>query len=195
MKKTIAKFVSGMLISIFEILVGILLLIDPIAFTSGIIMAFGAVLMFASIICFFKYFRTEAAAAVPEQMLFKGLLALAAGAFFVFGNNYFISLFSLLYAIYGIAILAVGLLKIQKTVDMLRLNKMKWVYSAISAVITVACAVFILVNPFETAEGIWRFIGISLIVEAVIDAVSFMFGEKEEPASDEAEESEESEEK
>lgn len=184
--KTVLKYVSGMLVSIFEILVGVLLLIDPMAFTSGIIIALGAILLFASVICIFKYFHAEIEEAIPNQMLFKGLILMILGAFCIFGNSYILEIFELLNALYGVGILLIGLYKIQKTVDMVRLNKEKWNYSAISAVLTVACAAVILFNPFEK-EGIWIFIGISFILEAIIDAVAVLFGDKEPTEEEEKE--------
>lgn len=176
--KTVLKYVSGMVMSIVEILVGVLLIIDPIAFTSGTIIALGAILMFASVICIFKYFRADIEEAIPNQMLFKGLILLISGAFFVFGNSHIVERFELLNAFYGVVILLIGLYKVQKTVDILRLKKDKWQYSAVSAFITVLCATIILFNPFSE-KAIWIFIGISFIIEAIIDAVAVLFGDKE----------------
>lgn len=180
--KSLQKYFSGMVLSLFEIFVGVLLLVDPFAFTSGIIMVLGAILLFVGIICVFRYFREEAANAILEQNLFKGLIALALGAFCVLGNGYIVEISSLLTFVYGAVILITGFSKVQKTVDMLRLKKTKWSFTAISAAITVICAVLILFNPFGATEWIWRFIGISLIVEALIDAVAVLLGGKDRPA-------------
>ena len=54
--------------SLAEIVVGILLLVNPVGFTSGIIIAFGIVLMLMGISTTIKYFRTEPEeAAVMEE--------------------------------------------------------------------------------------------------------------------------------
>ena len=50
---------SSMAMSIAEVIIGILLLVNPIGFTSGIIIAFGIVLMIMGIHKTVKYFRTE----------------------------------------------------------------------------------------------------------------------------------------
>ncbi len=192
--KSLQKYLSGMVLSLFEIFVGILLLVDPFAFTSGIIMVLGAILLFVGIICVFRYFREDAANAVLEQNLFKGLIALALGAFCVFGNGYIVEISALLTTVYGAVILITGFSKVQKTIDMLRLKKTKWHFTAISAGITVICAVLILFNPFGATEWIWRFIGISLIVEALIDAVAVLLGGKDKPAEPTEEVTEQSEE-
>lgn len=176
---SLKKYTSGLVLSLFEIFVGILLLVDPVAFTSGIIMAFGAILMFAGLICIFKYFRAEPTEAAIGQMLLKGLSAILIGAFCVFGNSVIVGLSAVLTFVYGAIILFIGLTKVQKTVDMLRLKKLKWQFTAISAAITLICAALILFNPFGATEWIWRFIGISLIVEALVDAVAVLFGDKD----------------
>lgn len=185
--KSLKKYTSGLILSLFEIFVGILLLVDPVAFTSGIIMAFGAVLMFTGIICIFKYFRADPTEAAIGQLLLKGLAAIIIGAFCVFGNSAIVGLSAVLTFVYGVIILFIGLTKVQKTVDMLRLKKIKWQFTAVSAAITLICAALILVNPFGATEWIWRFIGISLIVEAVVDAVAVLFGDKDKIENEETE--------
>ena len=46
-----------------------------------------------------------------------------------------------------------------------------WVISAVNAVVTLFCAIFILCNPLSTTAALWTFAGISLILEAVLDFV------------------------
>ena len=65
---------SSMAMSIAEVIIGILLLVNPIGFTSGIIIAFGIVLMIMGISKTIKYFRTEPEEAAVSQILVKGLL-------------------------------------------------------------------------------------------------------------------------
>ncbi len=184
--KSLQKYLSGMVLSLFEIFVGVLLLIDPFAFTSGIIMVLGAILLFVGLICLFKYFREDAANAALEQNMFKGLIALSLGGFCVLGNGFIVEISALLTFVYGAVILITGFSKVQKTIDLLRLKKTKWGFTAISAAVTVICAALILFNPFGATEWIWRFIGISLIVEALIDALAVLLGGKDRPVEAEA---------
>ena len=59
MKKTISGN-SNLFMSVVEIVIGILLLINPVGFTSGIIVAFGIVMMLMGVGQIIKYFATEA---------------------------------------------------------------------------------------------------------------------------------------
>lgn len=159
---------------IFEILVGILLLINPIGFTTGIIIAAGIVLLVLGVISIVKYFKADAGEAAVHQTLVKGLVALVAGAFCAFKSNWFVVTFPLLTIIYGIVILVTGLGKVQLTVDMLRAKQGRWYFPAINAAVSIICAIVILRSPFTSTTVLWIFTGITLIVEAVLDAVSLI---------------------
>lgn len=169
---------NGILFCLLEALAGVLLLINPVSFTSGIIMAVGIVLIFLGIIEVVSYFRTSAEEACLEQSLAKGLIMLVSGFFCVLETQWFIATFPILTVIYGICVLIAGLSKVQLCADMLRLKNKKWFLAAVSAAISVVCAVVILKNPFATTAILWIFIGISLIVEAIFDIIILILGRK-----------------
>ena len=167
--------IKGIAGSLAEIVIGILLLISPAGFTTGIITAVGICMLAAGIFTVIGYFRTEAGEAAKQQLLLKGLAAVLAGAFCTFKAHWFIVTFPALSMIYGAAILVVGLGKVQLAFDMLRMKKSRWYLGLISAVISVICAVIILSDPFTSAAVMWMFTGITLIVEAIVDIVALIF--------------------
>ena len=170
--------------SLAEIIIGILLLVNPVAFTSGIIVAFGIVLMIMGIGTTIKYFRTEPEEAAVSQILVKGLLALLAGVFCAFNSHWFIATFPVLTLVYGVVILVTGITKLQWTVDIIRMKRSKWFWMAISAAISVLCGITVITNPFSTTAVLWMFIGISLIVDAVFDMIGGIFGNREKKANE-----------
>lgn len=170
---------NSLILCLFEVLVGILLLINPVGFTSGIIITAGAVLLVIGLISIIRYFRADAKEAALSQLLVKGLVALLAGGFCTFNSHWFIVTFPVLTIIYGIVILVTGLGKVQLAVDMLRAKKKKWFIAAISAAISLICSVVVLKNPFATTATLWMFTGITLIVEAVFDGISMILNGKE----------------
>lgn len=172
------KHTNSILLCLFEILVGILLLVNPVRFTSGIITAFGVVLILLALVCVIKYFRMNAVSAATSQLLVKGLIALAAGAFCTFKTHWFIVTFPILTILYGVVVLAAGFVKVQWAVDAMRLRTGKWLLPAISAAVSIICAAVILGSPFESTVILWMFTGASLIVEAVFDIVVMLFLEK-----------------
>ena len=166
---------SIIFLSIAEILVGILLLVNPVAFTSWIIIAFGIVLVLVGLISVIQYFRTPAPEAALKKSLVIGILAILLGLWCVLKNEWFIALFPLLTTLYGIVILVEGVTKVQWTADMLRLKTGRWGWMALSAVFTLICAVIVLAHPFSTTAALWMFIGITMIVEAIIDIIATIF--------------------
>ena len=169
---------SSLLMSFVEILIGILLLINPVGFTSGIIVAFGIVLTIMGIGQIIKYFRTDAEEAASGGKLTKGVLFVVLGLFCAFKSGWFIATFPVITILYGVLILVAGVSKLQKAIDMVRVKQQYWFVALISAILTLLFAVLIIFNPFASTAVLWSFIGITLIVEAVMDVVTFIFAKK-----------------
>jgi len=169
---------AGIIFCLFEIVIGILLLISPVGFTKGIICALGIALMVSGLISIVKYIKADAKEAETAQYLTKGLLALLAGGFCVFRTHWFIVTFPALSILYGVGVLVAGLAKVQFTFDMLRQKNEKWFLALIGAAISIICAVVILKNPFTTTAVLWMFTGVSLIIEAVFDAVTLIMSKE-----------------
>ena len=179
MKKIWNQNTSGIIISIFEILIGILLLVKPAGFTSVIIILFGIVLCFFGISSIIEYFHQDIEEAAKGQDLTKGLLFLVAGFFCVFQHSWFVGTFSVVAILYGIMMLVTGLAKVQTAVDMVRMKRKSWTWLASSAALSIVCAVIILNNPFKTNEVLWMFTGIVLIMEAILDVIIIVIRKKE----------------
>ena len=175
---------GSVVMSLAEIIIGILLLVNPAAFTSGIIVVFGIVLIITGIVTTIKYFRTEPEEAAVSQTLVKGLLALLAGAFCAFHSHWFIATFPVLTLVYGVVILVTGITKLQWTVDIIRMKRSKWFWMAISAAISILCGITVIASPFSTTAFLWMFIGITLIVDAVFDMIGGIFGNREKKANE-----------
>lgn len=158
-----------------ELLIGILLLINPVGFTSVIL---GLIMASIGIINIVSYFRTDPILAAEQTGLAKGLLLCTAGLFCIFKSSWFISTFPLLTTIYGILILLLGFSKTQWAVDMLR-NKQRYCFIAgISAALTLILSILILLNPFASTAVLWTFIAMILIIESVVDIAALIFDKR-----------------
>lgn len=104
---------SNLLTCISEILIGILLLIDPVGFTSSIIVVFGIILTILGISNLFSYFRNDVEIASQQSSLAKGLVFGVFGLFCVLKSEWFIATFPILTILYGILTLVVGIGKVQ----------------------------------------------------------------------------------
>ncbi len=170
--KFLKQHANSILLCLFEVLVGVLLLIDPAKFTAAIVTVFGIILIVTGLICIIGYFRMEPVQAAASQSLFKGLFALIAGIFCMVQAEWFIAAFPVLAILYGAAVLIAGLIKTQWTVNLIRLKLGRWGLPAVSAAISLICSIIILSNPFGAAVALWIFTGVSLIVEAALDIVA-----------------------
>lgn len=170
---------SIIILSLCEAIVGILLMVNPVGFTTGIIIFLGLVLLILGITNVVQYFRATPQAAVIKQNLSHGLIEILAGLFCVLKSGWFIATFPILTILYGIGTLMIGITKVQWTVDKIRLKIKKWFWTALSAALTIVCAVIILCNPFSSTAVLWTFIAVILIVEAAIDIIAAIFSKEE----------------
>ena len=177
--KALKEHLSPIVFAIFELVVGVLLMINPVNFTVGIITAAGVVLILYGIISIIKYFRLDAETAAAGQTLAQGLCMMLLGTFCTMKGQWFIATFPVLTMIYGATTLFVGVSKVQLTVDLIRRKNPKWFWGAISAVVSIVCAIIILDSPFTTTTVLWMFTGISLVVEAVFDFITVIMSGRE----------------
>jgi len=176
--KYIKENVNIIILCIFELVVGILLMVNPVGFTSWIIRVAGVVMMMMGIREAVRYFRTDAAEAATGQNLMKGLFFILTGGFCTFRTDWFIATFPVLTIIYGVTTLIAGIGKIQLTVDMFRQKNRKWTWAALNAAVSLICAVIILSSPFTSTAVLWMFTGASLLAEGVLDTATLITGRK-----------------
>lgn len=174
-----SNMITGLIMALCELAVGILLLVNPIGFTSLIFIVLGIILLAAGTLEIISYFREEPAIALTRQGLAKGLAEIAAGLFCAFQSNWFIATFPLLTILYGVVILMTGFSKVQRAADMFRMKLKKWYLAAISAALSLVFAGIVLSNPFASTEALWIFVAVSLIVDAIVDAVVLVFRRKD----------------
>ena len=171
MKKFLKNANSG-IICLIEIIVGVLLLVDPHSFISYILIIAGAFIAVSGVISLIKYFVSK-----PDEAekggLSGALVSLSIGAFLIIKNNIATAWITVITIIFGAAILYTGYQKLEKAVEKMR-NKQYFLVSLISSLVTILFAVLIIfVIP---DKAIWLFIGISLIVEAAIDLADMIVG-------------------
>ena len=171
MKKFFKENVNFLAVCIFEIVFGVLLLINPEAFTSAVIIICGAAVMAAGLYATVRYFKEDAKEASEGQLLMIGLLLLLFGAFCIFRSAWFIETLPILTVIYGVVILALGFCKAQMSIDLFRLKKKFWFLFSLDAILTIASSLVVFLNPFGDGElgKLWIFTGIALLVLAAFD--------------------------
>ena len=176
--KKIRENAGVIALGLVEIVIGVLLLINPVGFTSGIIIGLGALLLGMGVLSIIRYFRMRPAEAAREQSLARGLGLAIGGLFCVLHSEWFIATFPLLTLLYGVFMLMTSLVRIQWTVDALRLKKSMWKWLGLSAALSLVLALLIIANPFTSVNVMWMLVAVSLIAEAAADIIAAIVAAK-----------------
>ena len=143
-----------------------------------IIIAIGVALMMRGVMDVVSYFKASPTEAAKQRGLAQGVICLLLGFVCSFMTSWLLAVFPFMGMVYGIMLVLLGIEKVQTAIDQKRLGAGKWYMPAISAAISVICGAVIMLNPFTTTVYMWMFTGISLIVEAIADVVSFAMNQK-----------------
>ena len=170
----IKENVESLLLPVAELLIGILLLVNPVGFTAGIVIAVGALLLACGLRMIVRYVTADPCTAQQEQYLARGLGMAVLGCFCALQSRWVIAAFPVLTVLYGAAILFTGLCRTQTAIDMIRMDRPNWGWTALNAGLSILFAVLIFMNPFSTTIALWTFTAITLIVEAVLDIICFI---------------------
>ena len=173
------RYLRDIITALFLIVVGILLLINPVAFAMGLVKLAGVFLVVLGALRIVRYFRTDPETAARGQDFFIGLIAILGGLFCIFFTGWFLSAFTTLAIIYGLLQLLLGFSKVQRTVDFLRMKLSLWYLPASSALIYLVFGFIIVLNPEMTLINVWVFTGVTMIVEGIITAVCLFLLERE----------------
>lgn len=174
MKKFLTSKIGNILLCIAEIVVGVLLLVNPDAVTSAFVIGAGAVMILTGVVFCTLYFVGEAEKMVIKQMLFKGLLLIILGVLCVTQYDVLLKALPFVTWVYAIAMLILAAYKVQCTVDILRLSGIRWYFPAISAALAVVLALFILLNPSTALNIVWGVMGVSIILEAGLEIATII---------------------
>ena len=163
------------ILTLIELICGILVLIDVIAFTKTILRIIGILVTIRGALFAIDYFKKSPETASLGNDLFMSLITIGIGIFFILNPDKIIDTFSLLTSLYGIGLFISAASKIQLAVDELRLKNNKWWYFAILAALTLIVAYVSFMNPFTTVSSNWTFTGIAMIVLALADVATVVF--------------------
>ena len=167
--KNFKKNFKNILLCLFELITGLLIVINSKGFHKIVIAIAGLGLILSGLLQVIKYYRAEPKAAAQKNYLMKGLLLLSTGCFCAFRTNWFLAVLPSFSFLLGVGIFVIGLTKIQKAMDMVRTDQNQWYFSFIGAAVSLACAATVLSGPAATKKILWIFTGIILIFVAIAD--------------------------
>ncbi len=108
--------------------------------------------------------------------LTSGLILLLFGGFILYKVHLVISLTPF---ILGFFITGSGINKLQHAIELKRIGYANWLLVLILAVISIAAGMLMIGNPFQTAELLFRLIGISLVYSGATDLYTILYLDKQ----------------
>ena len=179
MKDYLIKNAKVIVLVIVELIIGILLIINPTAFSNLVIRTVGIVFIALGIFKGITYFKTEALLAEAKNDLFIALVLLSAGIFAVADTAWFSTTFPMFTVIYGIFLFVVGLFKVQMTSDQIRQRKPNPIVKGVTAILTLALSIVIILNPFTYLETTWTACAAIFIILGACDIVGLFLEQKD----------------
>ena len=160
------------LLTLFEFAVGVLLLINPEAFTKAVIIIFGAILVVIGGIYLARVLR-DRSEGVSGITMTIALASLIVGILCIVFPSMIMSLFAFVAIIYGVILIVSGVYKAKSYTDAKSAGTPLPAITLISAILSVALGIVIVINPFGTVmRTLFTFAGIALIIEAGLDLTS-----------------------
>ena len=197
--KSLRANLPMILLILFELAVGVLLLVEPLEFTRGVIICFGIILLAIGALYLVRFiidkrredrgapaFETEGGELIPVSAespdgetyrasrltLFLSIVSIVLGFVCVFATDAIIGVFTVIASLYGLVLILSGVFKIKTYVDLRRAELPVPIVLIVSAVLSVVLGIVIIVISFFRTDYIFMLAGISLIVEAAIDFIS-----------------------
>lgn len=154
------------LAAVAGLVLGLLLLIFPES--SGIVICYvcAAAVAIFGIMHLINYFVYKGPEHIYRYDLTQGIVGIALGVFLFISPKF---LLGVLPVVLGIVIIIDSVVKLQNAFDYMRMGYGRWWIMLILSVVTCALGVLILTDPFMAAMTLLTFIGISMIVNSVID--------------------------
>ena len=118
-----------------------------------------------------SYLRGSILDGVMGLQLAAGLVALCFALLLLF-NPLFLA--ELLPFVWGVALLVGGFGKVQMAADLKRIGDRFWWYALIAALLSFVLGALAITRPVFIAAVLTQFVGASLLVEGVLDLVSFL---------------------
>lgn len=172
------KIMPTILMILFELAVGVLLLIDAEAFTTVVFTVFGIILIVLGIVMLIRYLHDRKSDEASPLTLATAIFELIIGAVFAFGSSLIIGVIALTTLIYGIIMVISGIFKLSDYITLRTAHIPVSGFALLSAIVSVALGIVIVFNPFGTTIALWTCMGIVLIVQAVIDVISIMMAHR-----------------
>lgn len=172
--KNLMKKIPFILLIAFELIVGIMLLLEPALFTQIMVIVFGVALIALGVIHLVDYFRDRKKGSSNAFALTFSIVLMLAGLLIACFSQALLGLFRLPVMIYGVMLVIFGIYRIGFYFDMRSFGVPMTVIPIVSAVVAIVAGIIIVLNPTDALDLMWRISGIIHILLAFSDTVALL---------------------
>lgn len=156
---------------LFYLVFGLLLLLLPSACLRITSLCLAVLLCVLGIRGVISYARSTVWEGAMGMELALGLAALCVGVLMILFPQF---LELLLPFLWGVSLLTGGFGKVQMAIDLKRIGEKRWWILLIASALSFILGVFAITKPAFLAAALVQFVGISLLVEGVLDLAAFI---------------------
>ena len=169
------RLLPMIVILLFEVAVGIMLIINGELFTKIIFLVFGILMLIGGIYTLIRAFVVgrKQEGGVSGLSLVMAIILIAVGGFFTAASGSVLSVMSAVTLVFGIIMAFNGMLKLVEYAAF-RKDGAANGFAIVGAIVTIILGIIIAFNPFGATEAMWIIIGILIIVSAVFDVISLI---------------------
>lgn len=154
------------LLAVIFIALGIVLILWPGATMKTICYLLAAMLLALGVASLINYLRKDISGIIYRYDLVVGLCAILGGILVIVKVD---KLTDLIPAVLGFLVTMSGIMKMQNSVDMLRLGHGTWHVAFAMSIINIVAGIVLLMNPFEAAQILIMCLGIALVYSGITD--------------------------
>lgn len=163
---------TNVLFSIISVALGVLLIIFPNLVLNVFCYVIGGVSFIYGVVNIVNFFLGKNNNKSYSTDLIKGIILSVIGAIILIQPNYIKVLFPICF---GIFLVVEGISYIQKALFLRGSNVDNWVVEMVFAVIALVIGLFVLINPFKTAEAIAILLGIAFACYGISSMWTYLF--------------------
>ena len=149
MRNVLKKISATLLLALAEVALGILLLVSPEGFTMAVIVAVGILFVISGLVSIVEYIRLPKEEAMQTWKFSAGAAGITLGVLAVVYRNQLLKEIAMLTIVYGLVVMMLAFLKMQITVDGIRLRQHYWYLMSISFLATTLFALMLLANMYS----------------------------------------------
>lgn len=162
-------FKSSILSSLSLAILGALLIFESEATIVSISYIIGGILVAIGTLGVVKFVNNLNKNVKNELDMVYGIVTVIMGIIVI---SYPKAIASIIPIVIGVGIIISSAIKLQYSLEMRKDNNSMWKSTMILSLITIACGILLLFNPFKGAEFITKIVGLLIFIYAILDLIS-----------------------